>query len=108
MQAYQWHREGFDLPQGATLLASGEFFPNQACQIGKNAFGIQFHPEVTEAMNRRWAKKAAHMLSDPGAQSAEVQLEGRRKYDDEVRNWLDRFLDHWLPPLAQQQTAYGS
>ncbi|MEX0582740.1 MAG: gamma-glutamyl-gamma-aminobutyrate hydrolase family protein [Sneathiella sp.] len=108
MKAYQWHREGFDLPQGATLLASGELFPNQACQVGKNAFGIQFHPEVTEAMNRRWAKKAAHMLSDPGAQSAEVQLEGRRKYDDELRNWLDRFLDHWLPPLAQQETAYGS
>ncbi len=99
MMAYQWHREGFDLPDGATLLAKGNVFPNQACRVGRNAYGIQFHPEVTEAMNRRWATRAAHMLSDPGAQSREAQLEGRRLYDDALREWLDSFLDHWLPPL---------
>lgn len=108
MMAYQWHREGFEVPDEATLLASGDFFPNQAFQVGKKAFGIQFHPEVTEAMNRRWATKAAHMLSDPGAQSKELQLEGRRKYDADLRIWLDQFLDHWLPPLAQRQAACGS
>ncbi|HEX9905593.1 MAG TPA: glutamine amidotransferase, partial [Propylenella sp.] len=27
---YQWHREGFDLPSGATLLARGDIFENQA------------------------------------------------------------------------------
>lgn len=100
MQAYQWHREGFDLPTGATLLAQGELFPNQACRVGKNAYGIQFHPEVTEAMNRRWATKAAHMLSDPGAQSAEAQFNGRRLHDTGLRAWLDNFLDHWLPVQA--------
>ena len=108
MMAYQWHREGFDLPEGATLLACGNYFPNQAFQVGKNAYGIQFHPEVTEAMNRRWATKAAHMLTDPGAQSKEQQLEGRRKYDSHMKLWLDNFLDHWLPPLSQQQAAIGS
>lgn len=108
MMAYQWHREGFDVPEGATLLARGDFFPNQAFQVGKNAYGIQFHPEVTEAMNRRWTIKASHMLSDPGAQSRDAQLEGRRKYDADMRDWLDLFLDHWLPPLAQRQAAVGS
>lgn len=108
MMAYQWHREGFDLPEGATLLARGDFFPNQAFQVGTNAYGIQFHPEVTEAMNRRWTIKASHMLSDPGAQSREAQLEGRRKYDTDMRDWLDLFLDHWLPPLTQRQAAVGS
>jgi GMP synthase (glutamine-hydrolysing) len=108
MMAYQWHREGFDVPEGATLLACGKFFPNQAIKVGKNAYGIQFHPEVTEAMNRRWATKAAHMLSDPGAQSKEQQLEGRRKFDSDMRLWLDNFLDHWLPPLAKRQAACGS
>ncbi|MCF8465778.1 MAG: hypothetical protein K9G33_00095 [Sneathiella sp.] len=97
LQAYQWHREGFDLPADATLLATGDIFPNQAYRVGKNAYGIQFHPEVTEAMNRRWATKAAHMLSDPGAQSAEAQFEGRRRYDPGLKAWLNNFLDHWLP-----------
>ena len=50
-QVYQWHREGFDLPTDATLLAEGgEFFPNQAFRIGHSAFGIQFHAELTLAM----------------------------------------------------------
>ena len=97
MQAYQWHREGFDLPKDGTLLARGDSFPNQAYKVGKNAFGIQFHPEVTEAMNKRWATNAAHMLTDPGAQSAELQFEGRRKYDAALNAWLQNFLDLWLP-----------
>ncbi|MEH6547068.1 MAG: hypothetical protein V7701_11590 [Sneathiella sp.] len=97
LNAYQWHKEGFDIPVDATLLATGDYFPNQAYRVGKNAYGIQFHPEVTEAMNKRWATKAAHMLDDPGAQSKEIQLRSRRKYDPDVKIWLDRFLDHWLP-----------
>ncbi len=102
--AYQWHREGFDLPSGSTLLATGEYFPNQAYRVGKNAYGIQFHPEVTEAMNKRWASHASHMLTDPGAQSAEQQFAGRRKYDAGVKAWLDLFLDHWLEDHSHQQS----
>ena len=34
-QVYQWHREGFDLPLGADLLAEGDSFPVQAFQIGR-------------------------------------------------------------------------
>jgi len=101
MKAYQWHREGFDLPKHSTLLASGDFFPNQAYQAGKSAYGIQFHPEVTEAMNKRWATNAAHMLSDPGAQSAEQQFDGRRKYDAGLNVWLQNFLDLWLPEKSE-------
>ena len=108
MMAYQWHREGFEVPNGGVLLASGDFFPNQAYKVGANAYGIQFHPEVTEAMNRRWATKTAHMLTDPGTQSKETQLEGRRKYDAEMSNWLDRFLDNWLPPHEQQHSGFRS
>jgi GMP synthase (glutamine-hydrolysing) len=97
LYAYQWHREGFEVPADGTLLAKSDIFTNQAYQVGKNAYGIQFHPEVTEAMNRRWATSAAHMLGDPGAQSIEKQLEGRRKYDAGLKSWLNKFLDHWLP-----------
>jgi GMP synthase (glutamine-hydrolysing) len=46
---YQWHREGFETPQGATCLATGGDFPVQAIRVGKAAFGIQFHPEIGRA-----------------------------------------------------------
>ncbi len=51
---YQWHREGFDLPRGATLLAAGSDFEAQAFRYGPAAYGLQFHPEVTYAMMCRW------------------------------------------------------
>ena len=43
---YQWHREGFDVPAGAEMLARSDGdFEVQAIRAGQSAFGIQFHPE---------------------------------------------------------------
>ncbi len=100
LKLYQWHREGFELPEGCELLATGTLFPNQAYRYGENAFGIQFHPEVTEAMNRKWLRKAAYMLEEPGAQPAEEQLADRRRHDDAARRWLDAFLMKWIGPAV--------
>ncbi|MCE1225872.1 MAG: type 1 glutamine amidotransferase [Geobacteraceae bacterium] len=52
---FQWHHDSFDLPAGATLLASSPVCPHQAFRIGSNAWGLQFHPEVTEQIIRTWA-----------------------------------------------------
>lgn len=52
---FQWHHDSFDLPDGATLVASSPVCPHQAFRIGSNAWGLQFHPEVTEQIIRTWA-----------------------------------------------------
>ena len=54
MHVYHWHKEGFDLPDDAVLLATGEVFGNQAFQINGNAYGLQFHPEVSLNVMQRW------------------------------------------------------
>jgi GMP synthase (glutamine-hydrolysing) len=56
----QWHGDTFDLPDGATLLASSPAYPNQAFRVGQTAYGVQFHVEVTEQMAREWAKVPAY------------------------------------------------
>jgi len=93
---YQWHREGFDCPAGATCLATGGDFPVQAVQVGPAAFGIQFHPEVTPAMMYRWTTRAHERLALPGAQPREAHFEGWFRHDGAVANWLGAFLDDWL------------
>jgi len=50
---FHWHGDTFDLPDGATRLASSEHYPNQAFQYG-SAVGLQFHLEVNEAMVNLW------------------------------------------------------
>ncbi len=56
----QWHGDTFDLPDGATRLASSPAFPNQAFRYGETAYGIQFHVEVLPAMAREWAQVPAY------------------------------------------------
>jgi len=52
---FHWHKETFDLPDGARLIATGTAVKNQAFLLG-HALGVQFHPEVTEPMIAFWAK----------------------------------------------------
>jgi GMP synthase (glutamine-hydrolysing) len=93
---YQWHREGFDCPDGANCLALGGDFPIQAIQYGPAAFGIQFHPEVTPAMMYRWTTRAHERMAMPGAQPRHAHFDGWHQHDYTVANWLNAFLDHWL------------
>lgn len=93
---YHWHSEGFELPHGADLLATGSTFPNQAFRYGKAAYGLQFHPEVTRDMMCMWAERGASHLTRRGAQPGLAHLEGWARYDSAVCKWLDAFLDTWL------------
>ncbi|WP_274423429.1 glutamine amidotransferase [Chelativorans sp. YIM 93263] len=90
---YQFHREGFSLPSGAELLATAEHYPNQAFRYGENAWGVQFHAELTRVMMQRWVVRGAHRLVLPGAQPACEHLHGRLVWDAQLRQWLVDFLD---------------
>lgn len=90
---YQFHREGFSLPGGATLLATSDTYPNQAFRYGKNAWGIQFHAELTRMMMQRWVVRGAHRFVLPGAQPGRDHLGGRLIWDMHLKRWLTEFLE---------------
>lgn len=90
---YHFHREGFDLPRGAQLLAAGDTYPNQAFRYGDNAWGLQFHAELTRAMMQRWVVHGAKRFTMPNAQTGRFHLEGRMLFDAPLKAWLSSFLD---------------
>jgi GMP synthase (glutamine-hydrolysing) len=96
MKMFQWHRDGFDLPHGADLLATNEHFPQQAFRYGPNAYGVQFHPEVTPAIMERWSVGGGHMLHMPGAQQRDDQLADYPTCDPIMERWASAFLDRLL------------
>ena len=97
-RVHQFHREGFALPVGATLLAEGaaETFPNQAFAYGAAAFAIQFHIELTTAMVGRWTQRIGERAKVPGGQAAALHFEGRALHDWKTAAFLETFLDIWL------------
>ena len=68
----------------------------QAFRCGANAFGFQFHPEVTLEMKEIWTLKAAERLKQPGAQQRGVHLSMHALYDPPLDRWINGFLDRWL------------
>jgi GMP synthase-like glutamine amidotransferase len=51
---FQWHEDTFEIPHGAILIATSSVVPYQAFRYGNNAYGLQFHLEVTHTMIREW------------------------------------------------------
>ena len=96
---YHWHQEGFDLPQGATLLAQGNVFHNQAFRYGESIYGLQFHPEMSDALLDRWIMNGAEHLTRPGAQSRDEQFHNHTRYGAAVEQWLRRFLPQWVSAI---------
>ena len=104
---YQWHREGFSLPEGCELLARGDVFENQAFRVGARAVGVQFHTELTLAMMMKWTVKGAHRMELPGAQPRREHVRGRLLHDAAVSAWLDAFLDVWIGTAADPVESRG-
>jgi len=97
MVVYHWHRQGFALPPGATLLARGQTFPNQAFRYGA-AVGLQFHPEITSEIQQAWLSSpgSAQTLEQPNAQPRAEQLEQADRHLPALGSWLERFAARWL------------
>jgi len=67
--SFQWHNDSFTIPPGAVHLAGSPVCPHQAFRCG-NAYGLQFHPEVTGTIVATWAREIA---VEPPLSAADAQ-----------------------------------
>ena len=74
-----WHGDTFDLPEGATLLASTALYPNQAFAWKGRALALQFHLEATAAGLERWyIGHAAEIAATPDIDVASLRAAAHR------------------------------
>lgn len=88
----QAHFQQFDLPTGATLLATGENCVNQAFRYGERVYALQFHPEVTVGILRRWQDEIGDDFDAPGAQTRDEQDALAARHDARQHDWFVGFL----------------
>ena len=61
------------------------------------ALGLQFHPEVTQKMMRRWVRNAAESWdAEPGAQHRNTHLGRYPQYQPSVHRWVSQLLARML------------
>jgi GMP synthase (glutamine-hydrolysing) len=70
--AFQWHYYEHGLPAGAVELARNELC-TQAFRLGDEAWGVQFHPEVTLAQVESWIEEEDDLPVDAAALLAETR-----------------------------------
>ena len=76
---FHWHEDTFDLPDGATILATGEEVHLQAFRIGRLAWGAQFHFEIDRSELDAWLEAAGEdVVLAWGKTSARVTEEADR------------------------------
>jgi GMP synthase (glutamine-hydrolysing) len=95
-----WHGDTFDLPAGATRLASTELYENQAFAWGRRALALQFHVEVTARGLERWfIGHASEIAGTPGVTVAQLRSETAR-WGPFLEAHGSRCLDRWLREAA--------
>ncbi|MEZ5817193.1 MAG: glutamine amidotransferase [Hyphomicrobiaceae bacterium] len=95
-RVFQWHREGFEVPRSATLLATSDgAYPNQAFRYG-SGFGVQFHPEITFSQVNRWSGSNPVRLLMRGARPRQEHIDTHLMEAPKVHDWLNRFLGQWV------------
>jgi len=80
-----WHGDTFELPRGATLLASTLACQNQMYRLGRRQFGLQFHVEVVEADIEAW------LDADPDYVRAALGADGAARIRRDTARFYPRF-----------------
>lgn len=94
---FQWHGDTFDLPAGAVHLARASTCESQAFRVGRSAYGVQFHVEMTTGLIDQWLEEphfSAEIAALDHVDAASVRLETPRRVaamNDFSQCLLDRF-----------------
>jgi GMP synthase (glutamine-hydrolysing) len=69
----QFHQDGLtELPPGAVPLATGDRYLHQAFRLGTNAWGLQYHPEVTPEDFAAWLQDGHGSVQAAGLDGAQL------------------------------------
>jgi GMP synthase (glutamine-hydrolysing) len=93
---YHWHGDMFQIPSNGQLLASAEGCPHQALKVGKNAYGLQFHVEVTDKSIKEWCDEYCETDLPGRMGHAQSMMEDYWKYkktfDAQAQSLYQNFL----------------
>jgi GMP synthase (glutamine-hydrolysing) len=110
LDALHWHSDTYELPRGATHLASSVLYAQQAFAF-RRAYALQFHLEVSAELVREWAAVPAYRESleqahGPGAlDSLIADVEAA---EDRLAPLARALFGRWLEEVAFAREAQNT
>jgi GMP synthase (glutamine-hydrolysing) len=94
-----WHGDTFDLPEGATLLASTSRYAHQAFAVGSYGLALQFHVETDADELEQWFVAFAGDIRRMGPDTLSILRADTAKYAAGLAERNARFITRWLAQL---------
>jgi GMP synthase (glutamine-hydrolysing) len=95
-----WHGDTFDIPVGATHLASSDICPHQAFSWRGKALALQFHAEaVGQALESWFVGHAAEIAATPGVTVAKLR-EDTARWSATMTRQGRHFFSDWLSQVG--------
>ncbi len=99
VRVLNWHGDTFDLPVGATRLASTAITPNQAFTYGPKVLALQFHVELPERDLEKWLIGHTLELATSKVDLGKLRAETAR-YAPGANAASQRLFNDWLDGAA--------
>lgn len=94
-----WHGDTFDLPEGATLLASTSRYAHQAFAVGNYGLALQFHVETDALELEQWFVAFAGDIRKTGPDALATLRADTAKNAADLAERNTRFITRWLAQL---------
>lgn len=89
---FHLHGETVELPANASLLGKGEICKNQIVKVGKSAYGIQCHFELTKDMLQSWLERDPWLMECDRVELEEQFAAMEVEYTETGENLFSNFL----------------
>ncbi|MGZ8417766.1 MAG: glutamine amidotransferase [Methyloceanibacter sp.] len=99
VRALNWHGDTFDLPVGATRLASTAITPNQAFTYCPKVLALQFHVELPERDMEKWLIGHTLELANSKVDLGQLRAETAR-YAPGANAASQRLFNDWLAGVS--------
>jgi GMP synthase (glutamine-hydrolysing) len=99
VRVLNWHGDTFDLPVGATRLASTAITPNQAFAYGPKVLALQFHVELPQRDLERWLIGHTLELTNSKVDLDRLRAETAR-FAPAANTAGTRLFNDWLDAVA--------
>lgn len=94
-----WHGDTFDMPEGATHLATSEKYANQAFTYGK-ALAFQCHPEIEKLAMEKWLVGHTATIAETPDLSVKGLRSETKEHAPKLEKVAQKIFSAWLDEVG--------